>query len=445
MSQGDGGLPSHRRIFSLAWPIILANCTVPLLGLADTAVIGRSGDARALAAIALGALIFNFIYWGCGFLRMGTTGLSAQAAGEGNEAELRATLMRALIIGAAIGIIGVASQHWIIQFSLGLLSADEGAEAIAAQYIAIRIWGAPASLATFAIMGAFIGLARSDLLLKVQLLLNGLNIVLDVLFAGFLGWGVQGIALGTALAEWTALLLALFLAVRLFQQRREDGLVLFEWPRIFRRHALLRSFSVNRDIFLRTLLMLFGFGWFTNEAAQFGNVTLGANHVLLQFITFSAYLLDGYANATEPLIGNAVGARNVRLFDLAVRRSMTLAGATALVLAMLIYGLGPSGILLLTDIEAVRELARTFLPYSAAYVLLAFGAFQLDGIFIGATQTRDMRNASVISLGAFLLASWLLTPRWGNHGLWLAMIIYVVARAAALMIYFPRLRARVRE
>lgn len=440
--EAEALVPTHGRILSLAWPIILANATVPLLGLADTAVIGRNGNATELASIALGALIFNFLYWGCGFLRMGTTGLTAQAAGERNEAEVRATLMRALCVGAAIGFIAILGQQGIIEFSLALLSAEDNAEQIASQYIGLRIWGVPASLCIFAVMGAFIGLGRSDLLLKVQLFLNGLNIVLDVLFAGVFGWGVAGIAIGTAVAEWCALGLAVFLAMRLFRARHSDQSVFFEWSRVMDREQLLRSVSVNRDILLRTLFLLFGFAWFTNEAAQFGNIMLAANHVLLQFITFSAYVLDGYANATEPLVGRALGARSRKLFDVAVRRSMDLAAVSAIVLALGILVFGPAAIGMLTDIAPVRKVALEFLPYGAAYILCAFAAYQFDGIFIGATQTRDMRNASLLSLLCFMAAWWWLTPRWGNHGLWIAMIIYVIARAGALMIYFPKLRAR---
>ncbi len=438
----EGQPPGYGRIFSLAWPIMLANCSVPILGLVDTAVIGHTSDARALAAIALGALIFNFIYWGCGFLRMGTTGLTAQAVGEGDEPEVRATLMRGLLIATGLGLFAILAQSGIIWFSLGVLSADVGAESLAAQYLGIRIWGAPASLAMYAVMGAFIGLGRSDLLLKVQLFLNSLNILLDLLFAGVFAWGVSGIALGTAIAEWSALILALSLAVRLFRQRHTDQASFLEWPRILRKQALRRSFTVNRDIFLRTLFLLFGFAWFTNEAAQYGNVMLAANHVLIQFITFSAYLLDGYANATEPLVGNAVGARNKALFDTVVRRSVSLAGFTAITLSAVILLGGSFGIQALTDIPEVRLAAEAFLPYCVAYVLCAFAAFQLDGIFIGATQTQAMRNASFISLLAFLLAWFVLTRIWGNHGLWMAMIIFVVARALALMCFYPGLRAR---
>jgi multidrug resistance protein, MATE family len=441
--RASGIPPTRGSVLRLAWPIVLANSAVPLLGLVDTAVIGNTGTVQGLGAIALGAIIFNFAYWSFGFLRMGTTGFTAQASGAGDEPEVRATLARALLLAAGLGLLLLALQRPIIDVALALLGATPEVEALARDYFGVRIWGAPASLGLFALLGTFVGLGHTGLLLRTQIVLNGLNIVLDVLFAGVLGWGVRGIALGTAIAEWTTLLLALVLAYRLVRGRHTDGEPLWPWPRVLDAAKARKTLGANADIMVRTLALLSGFAWFTSQGARFGDTMLAANHVLLQLVSASAYLLDGYAHATEVLVGRAVGARTRTAFDRAVRSASELAGGTALVLTAVVWAAGPWVISLLTAHEPVRAAAAGYLPYAAIYVLLSFVAFQLDGIFIGATRTRDMRNAGVISLAVFLGASWLLIPELANTGLWIAFVVYVIARGITLLARMPALRRSV--
>jgi multidrug resistance protein, MATE family len=423
-----------------AWPIIVANATLPLLGLVDTAVIGNTGSVLDLGAIALGALVFNFLLFGLGFLRMGTTGFVAQAAGAGDEPEVRAVLGRALLLAAAIGIALWSLKPLVPAFALELLHGSAAVERVAGEYIDVRLWGVPASLATLTVRGALIGLGYSRELLVLELVLNGVNLALDLIFAGALGWGARGVALGSSLAEWIGLLLSLAIIRRRLRERRRDAEPFFAWARVWQLSRMKQLLHANADIMLRTLLLLAGFAIFTDRGARFGDATLAANHVLLQFLSFSAFFLDGYANVAESLVGAAIGARRRDRFDLAVRRSSELALMSALVLAVAWWVLGPLAIDLLTDLAAVRSAARAFLPYAALYVLLSVAAFQLDGIFIGATRTRDMRNAALLSLAAFLLALGLLAGRAGNHGLWLAFNAFVVARALALGLHYPGLR-----
>ncbi|MDZ7778494.1 MAG: MATE family efflux transporter [Gemmatimonadota bacterium] len=427
-------------MLALAWPIVLANSAVPLLGLVDTAVIGNTGTVQGLGAIALGAIIFNFAYWSFGFLRMGTTGFTAQASGAGDEVEVRATLGRALLLAGGIALVLLALQKPLIDVALVLLGSTEDVAALTRAYFHTRIWGAPASLATFALLGTFVGLGRTRLLLGTQIALNGLNIILDVLFAGVLGWGVRGIAFGTAIAEWTTLVLALGLAYRLVRSRHADGEPFWPWARVLDRAKVLRTLGANADIMVRTLALLGGFAWFTSQGARFGDTLLAANHVLLQLVSASAYLLDGYAHATEVLVGRAVGARTRAAFDRAVRAATELAGGTAVVLTALIWFGGPTLIALLSAHEPVRDTAGQYLPYTAVYILVSFAAFQLDGIFIGATRTRDMRDAALVSLAVFLGASWLLVAEWANTGLWIAFVVYVVTRGLTLSARMPALR-----
>ena len=435
---------SYRYLLQKAWPIILANASVPLLGLVDTAVIGNVGSITDLGAIAFGALIFSFVYWSFGFLRMGTTGFAAQASGAGDQQEVRAVLGRALLIALCLGVVLILIQWPIGLAAFSLLDGSAPVEAVAQQYFDIRIWGAPATLATFALMGLLIGLGKSRTLLIVQLFLNGLNILLDVWFAGILGWGASGIALGTVIAEWTTVLLAGWLVYRTLNERKLLTEVFWPKAKIMDLSALLKTASANLDIMLRTLILVFSFAFFINQSAKFGDTVLASNHILLQLIAFSAFFLDGYAFVVEALVGGAIGAKRSDVFDLAVRRSTVLALITAILLALVIALVGDIAVMLMTDISSVRLAANQLLPFAALYVLFSFAAFQLDGIFIGASFTRQMRDAAALSIAVYFIAWWALSDQHGIQGLWGAMIIYVVARAVALLLFYPSLRRSVR-
>jgi MATE family multidrug resistance protein len=434
---------TRRRIVELAWPIVLANSAVPMLGLVDTAVIGNAGTVAELGAVGLGALIFSFVFWGFGFLRMGTTGFTAQAAGRGDSAEVRATFARALLLAVGLGAAILLLQLPIRWASMQILGATAEVEDLTRAYFDIRIWAAPASLGVFVVLGVLVGLGRTRTVLVTQLWMNGLNIVLDIVFAGVLGWGVEGIALGTAIAEWSTLLLGGALVVGVLREERIDHEPWWPRDRILDPAAARATLGANADIMIRTLFLLLGMGWFTNQGAIFGDRILAANHVLMQLITLSAYLLDGYAHATEIQVGRSVGAGDRDSFDRAVRLSTEMAGASALVLAGAVLLAGPWAVALLTDLEPVRQTAVSFLPWTAVYIALSFVAFQLDGIFVGATGTAAMRNASVVSCLAFIGTSLLLVPALANLGLWIAFVLFVVYRAVALGAAYPGLRARV--
>lgn len=410
-----------------------------MLGLVDTAVIGHTGSVMDLGAIALGALIFNFVYWAFGFLRMGTTGFVAQASGARDEPEVRAAVGRALVLAALLGVTLLALQKPIIWGSLSLLGASESVEAIAERYFLIRIWGAPASLCMFALMGCFVGLGESKRLLKVQIFMNGLNVGLDVCFAGWLGWGAAGIALGTAIAEWVSVLFALWMVRGMFIERHRDREAFWPWSRIQNAAIWSKMMSANANIMIRTLILVSSFALFTNQAAKFGDAVLAANHILLQWIAFSAYFLDGYAFVAESHIGRAIGAGRRDVFDAAVSRTTQLAAATSLALGVCVWWFGEALVTSLTQHESVIRVAIAHVPLAAFYIVLSFAAFQLDGIFIGATRTKEMRNAAALSMLGFLAGLWVFSDT-GYRGLWLAFIVYVVLRAAALGLFFPTLR-----
>ena len=429
----------YRKILHSAWPLIVANAAVPLLGLVDTAVIGNVGTVADLGAIALGALIFNFLYWGLGFLRMGTSGFVAQASGAGDEDGVRAALGRSLLLAIVLGVALVGLQQPIAWLAFSLLSGSGEIESLAQDYFSIRIWGAPATLSIFAFMGMLIGRGESRNVLRVQLLLNGLNIVLDILFAGYFAMGAKGIALGTVIAEWVALIYAGAVVVVRLRKDCADVTGLWSLQRILDRRALCGMLTANVDILIRTLMLVFSFAFFIDQSARFGNTILAANHILLQLIAFSAFFLDGYAFVVESLAGRALGAGNRTMFEVAVRKTTILALLTAGLLALGIYSFGTGLVGLLTDLVTVQEKANEMLWLASVYILCSFMAFQLDGVFIGVSFTREMRNAASVSLLIFIAACWFLIERAGMAGLWWAMIVYVLARAVTLLFFYPKL------
>jgi MATE family multidrug resistance protein len=313
-------------------------------------------------------------------------------------------------------------------------------DALGRSYLGIRIWAAPAALATFALSGVLIGLGRMRQLLGLQLLLNGLNIGLDLLFAGLLGWGVRGIATGTLIAEWVAAFYACRLVFGLLREQHQDNAPFFCWRDLRRATELKFTLFAQANIMLRTLAMQAGFIWFIRQSVQFGDDFLASVHVLLSFISFGAFFLDGFALPAENLVGVAKGRRDLPQFDRAVYRSSLLAGVTALGLASVLLLGGDRFIAALTELEAVRLIAGVYLPYAALYVALSVAAFQLDGIFIGTTHAAAMRNASVFSAGSFILVSALLVPSHGPVALWLCFVAYVVVRALSLICYYPQIR-----
>lgn len=427
--------PGYGQILRLTWPIILANSATPMLGLVDTAIIGNVAGSTHLGAIALGAVLFNFVYWGFGFLRMSTTGFVAQAAGRDDYAAIVETTLRALSMALLIGLTLILLQWPLIELALGLFGASSEVEAITSRYFSIRIWGAPATLGTYVLMGYFIGQGLSKKLLLIQIMLNGTNILLDLLFAGYFNMAASGIALGTAVSEW----LTFFVALRLvLWHRQPDGAVIFSrlsqlpWRRLFTREQLMPVMKANGNLMIRTLFLLLGFAVFTDQGARFGDITLAGNHILLQFISFSAFFLDGFAFASESLAGRALGQGQRQTFMLTLKRSTFLAAITALLLAAIILLLGEHLLGLLTDLKPVQAAAMQHLPLCALYVALSFAAFQLDGLFIGTTTTTPLRNASILSTSGFLLLCYWLTAQYGNHGLWLAFVGFVVLRALFL-------------
>lgn len=420
---------SRMHVMRLAVPVMLAQAAIAATGVVDTAVMGLYGDKSDLAAVAIASVAFSFIYWGFGFLRMATTGLVAQALGRDDQAEARATLQRGLLLGAAFGVM-IFLLSPILRAGVFLpFGAEPDVVALADEYFAARVWGAPALLTQYAITGRLLGTGRTGALLAMQVVMNGVNIVLDIWFVAGLGWGPAGIGAGTAIAEWVALLFGLILVWRSVKPE----------PGLFDRAALLGLFNANRDILIRTLALLFAFAWFVRSGAQMGTAQLAGNEVLLQFITVAAFVLDGFAFVAEKEVGEAYGARDPTRLRQAMRVTTELAFAFGAVISLL-YLIG-GGLLIETfvsDLDA-REAALAYLPYCAAVPVIGVAAYQLDGFFLGATQGLAMRNAAIVVTLAYVSLDLVLRPAFGNAGVWTAFLGMYVFRAAALSWYVPSL------
>ena len=431
---------THGRVLRIALPILISNATVPVLGLVDTGVVGQMGLAAPIGAVGIGAIILTAIYWIFGFLRMGTTGLASQAHGAGQTGEVAALLTRALIIGLSAGMIFILFQRPLFDLAFLLSPASAEVETLARDYMAIRVWSGPAMIALFGVTGWMIALERTGSVLAVQVAMNGLNIVLDLWFVLGLDWGVTGVAWATFIAEWSGLALGLWLCRGAFRVPAWR-----DWPRVFDPVRLRRMASVNRDILLRSLMLEAVFVSFLFLGSDFGDVTLAANQVLLQFLHITANALDGFAFAAEALVGQAVGRRDAGL----LRRGAALTSLWGVIiaagLAVVFWAGGGMIIDLLAKAPEVQEAARVYLGYMVLAPLLGVAAWMLDGIFIGATRADEMRNMMVISLGAYAVTAALLVPAIGNHGLWLALLVSFVARGVTLGLRYPVVEAATRS
>jgi MATE family multidrug resistance protein len=429
---------THARVLKIALPIVLSNATVPILGAVDTAVVGQMGAAAPIGAVGIGAIILSAVYWIFGFLRMGTTGLAAQAHGAGDGAEVAALLTRVLMIGGAAGLAMIVLQWAIFAGAFALAPASAEVEALARDYMGIRVWSAPAAIALYGVTGWLIALERTRAVLAIQLWMNGVNIVLDLWFVLGLGWGVSGVAFATFLAEWSGLALGLW-----FCRAALAAPAARAWAMVFDRVRLMRMASVNGDILIRSVLLQAIFVSFLFLGAGLGDVQLAANQVLLQFLNITAYALDGFAFAAEALVGQAAGAgARVRFRRGAVLASVWGAGSS-LGMALAFALAGGAIIDTMTTADPVRAAARDYLPWMVAAPLVGVAAWMLDGIFIGATRTRDMRNMMAVSAAIYAGASALLLPAYGNHGLWAALLISFVARGATLGLRYPALERSV--
>ena len=421
-------------MWRIAAPMILSNISVPLLGMVDTGVTGHLESPAYLGAVAIGGTIFTFLYFGMNFLRMGTTGIAAQSYGAEDYEGLRVSLGQALIVSLAIAIAILLLQIPISKFALTLLGGDVETQQHAATYFFVRVWSAPGTLANFALIGWFLGMQNARVPLAIFLTINITNIALDLLFVMGLGMKVEGVALASVIAEYSGLVVGGAFAISAL--RRHAG----HWPlaRLTKLYAYRAFFSVNANLFIRTMALLFTFGFVTAQGARLGPAILAANAVLMNFQNLTSLGLDGIAHAAEAMVGKAIGQKDKESLqhtvNLTLRWSLIFAAGFTLV-----YLLGgPLIVRILTDLPDVRETAMVYLPWLIASPLISVWCFLYDGVYVGMTRAREMRNIMVVSTIAVFLPLWFLTQSFGNHGLWFALLAFMASRGIGMHIGYKR-------
>jgi MATE family multidrug resistance protein len=421
------------QVFAIAGPAMVANLTTPLIGIVSTTAIGRLGDATLLGGVAVASVLFDCLFWLFAFLRMSTVAFTAQSLGAGETTELRAILVRGFIVAAAVGAALILLQIPLATILLGMMGGSEGVTHAAKTYFMIRIWSAPLALGNYVVLGWLIGQARAKLALGTQITINLINAAATALLVLVLDLGIAGAAIAAVIAETAGLLLGILIAGRLTHWK-----LAIDFTILFDRARLMRMLSVNRDIMIRTASLIAVWLFFTAQGARAGDTALAANAVLNNFLLISAFFLDGLANAAEQLCGRAYGARDKSGFAGAVKLVVIWGFGFALVVAATFALFGPALIELTTASVDVRRLAREFLPFVIFAPLLGVFAFAFDGIYIGATRARDMRNLMLLSLLIFL-GAWLALRSFGNAGLWGALLVHYAARGGLEALRYPAL------
>ncbi len=424
----------NRRILHLAIPNIISNITVPLLGFVDLILMGRLGDEAYIGAIAVGSMIFNFIYWGFGFLRMGTSGFTAQAFGRKNNKETITVLSQAMLAAVAGSLLVIVLQYPVAKFSFWIIGSSEAVETYALSYFYIRIWAAPATILLYAFTGWFIGMQNARIPMMVAIFINLINIGFNVLFVFVFDFKSDGVAYGTVIAQYSGLLLSLVI----FKKHFGHLVHLWEREAMTNLKTLRKFFLVNRDIFIRTLALIFAMSFFTTKSAETSDTILAINTLLFQFFIFFSYFVDGFANAGEALAGRYIGARDRSRLMQSVRLIFKWALGIALGFAM-VYWLGGQTLLkLMTSNHDIIAGAAPYLPWLIAIPLLSFVAFIWDGIYIGATISNHLRNSILVALLVFLAVYYIALPLMANHALWLALAIFLFIRGVYLSLFARR-------
>lgn len=432
-------------VLKRAWPLVFANAAVPLAGVTDTFVLGLSGDTADLGGVALGGAIFSVFYWSFYFLRMGTTGLTAQADGAGDTPEGQRILVRALAVAAALGFLVFALRDLVAWAGFAVLQGTAEVEAKGADYLLARTWGAPAALAAFALSGWLIGLGRNAATLAIYVVFSLVNIGLDLWFVLGLGYGPGGVGAATAIAEWVGLAVGIGFMMHVLRQQGGWAAGVLDRVRLMEPRAIAEMFQVNLNLMIRTWSLVIGFTWFANAGARQGTAPLAGNHVLLQIISLWAFVLDAFAFVAETEAGRAFGRRSLP----ALRRAVRLTGepmfAAGAVFAVLTFFVGADVLALVIADEATLNAAITYLPWCAVVPVLGAGAWLMDGVFIGTTSGKILRNAGLAAVAVYLAADAILAPIFANHGVWAAFLVFYIARGGALAAAYPALERRLQS
>ena len=445
--------PRDNQILRIAIPSIVSNITVPLLGLVDVAITGHLGAAAYIAAISIGSMVFNTTYWLFGFLRMGSSGLTSQSLGRRDFQEVAAWLIRGLVIALGIGLLLILAQWPIREMALRLMQPEEEVRQMVITYFHICIWGAPATLGLYTLNGWFIGMQNSRIPMVVAIAQNIINILISLFFVFGLQMKVEGVASGTLIAQWVGFLFACGLLFRFYGRHLKSGegrvetgaaanfqfsIFNFQFEKLFSKSALKKFFIVNRDIFFRTVCLVSVMLFFTTAGSWQGEVTLAANTLLMQLFLLVSYVVDGFANAAEAMSGKYWGARNFRAFSYTVRHCFLWGFICAFLFTVVYWVGGDAFVALLTDEPTVVEAAHKYIWWIYLIPLCSIGAFIWDGVFVGITASREMLITSLVAAVVFFLLFASTYHSWGNHGLWLSFLVYLLIRGSLQTVFFHR-------
>lgn len=432
----------HKQLFLIALPMIFSNITIPLLGLVDTAVLGHLDEAYYLGGSTVGAMIITFVTWLCGFLRMSTTGLTAQALGEKNHSKSLLVLIRGLLVAGFIGGTLILLQSFYLDLSLGLAGGSEKIQFYAKQYCDIRIWGLPAALSNLVILGWLLGNHKAKAVMWILIATNLINLSLDLLFVLVFDWQVQGVATATLIAEYSGVVIGLtyiVLAKKTVNQKTLKSLLikiglklLSVKEQLFEKSALIHYFQLNRDILIRTLCLELCFVFITFQGARLGDDVIATNAILMNFVLLISFGLDGIANATEVLVGKAHGQKNVKQRNFVVKIALFWTGIFALSYSLLFAIAGDFFVGLLTDIPDVVLSTKQYVHWIIILPILGCWCYLFDGVFVGLMKTKAMRNSMIIATFCCFFPMWWLLKDYGNHGLWAAFSVFLFVRGLSL-------------
>ena len=418
----------------LAIPNIISNISVPLLSTVDTALMGRLSELH-LGAVGVGAMIFNFVYWNFGFLRMGTTGITAQAFGKKDEHEIMQTISRAILVALVLASLVFMLQKQIGELSFYLMNISAAQYGLVEEYFYIRIWAAPATLALFVFMGWFFGMQNAIYPLILTITINAVNIVFSFLFVKKYNMGVAGVAWGTVIAQYVGLLLAIFL----FRKKYNSHLKYFSQKATLEFQALSKFLTINRDIFIRTFCLTFAFGFFYSQSSNGGEIILAVNVILLQFLNWMSYGVDGFAYASESLVGKYKGASDSKNLTKAIQLTFIWGMVLATLFSLIYWIFGMDLLYIFTDKENIIAASVPYLFWMILFPIISTPCYLWDGIYIGLTASHAMRQTMLIAVAVYILFYFLLRNDYGNHGLWAALLIFMAARGLIQWIWYRKL------
>ena len=427
---------SVKHILKLSIPIFFANLAIPMVGIIDTGLMGNLGNLSYLSATSVAANLFSMIFWSFGFLRMGTVGLVSQAYGKEDYSEIFNIILRNLVFVLVISLIIISLQGYIYRLSLNIFELSETTEKFYQDYFQIRIWSAPAELTLYIITGFFIGLQKTKISSLAIGLFSILNIILSIIFVSKFDLNIKGVAYGTL---FSALFISISFLIYTFLYLNRISKLKIKFDELIDLKKIKNIFNININIFIRTILLTFSFLWFTYLGSQIGEDYIAANAILINLVFLSAFILDAYAFSTEGMVGYSLGKKDITLFKKIVQNSFILSSITGLIISIIYFLINNFVINLMSNIEEIRNLSSSYAVWLIIMPLISSFCFQFDGIFIGVSQTKELRNAMIFSVFSYLVISIFLTGLMGNTGVWISLCIFMILRALSLYYYMERI------